>query len=115
MPTLFEKQAEMCRRNGANFHPVADDLKVGVSRNVLTGEMPINGLRHRPEGDTSGWYIYAGENPSSNDDFFEPLHVSHVGDWCPLALPYLGLPPGWRFLVTPDYEDIWFDPALLAD
>lgn len=27
---------------------------------------------------------------------------------------YLGLPPGWRFLIAPGYEDIWFDEALLS-
>lgn len=35
-------------------------------------------------------------------------------EWRPQALRYLGLPPGWRFLVAAAYEDIWFDPALLA-
>ncbi len=30
------------------------------------------------------------------------------------VLPYLGLPPGWRFLVAPGYVDVWEDPALLA-
>jgi len=36
-------------------------LKVGIARNVTSGLMPINGLRHPPEGDTTGWYIWAGE------------------------------------------------------
>jgi hypothetical protein len=27
--------------------------------------------------------------------------------------PYLALPPGWRFLIAPDYEDVWFDESLL--
>jgi hypothetical protein len=27
---------------------------------------------------------------------------------------YLGLAPGWRFLIGEDgYEDVWFDPDLL--
>jgi hypothetical protein len=25
----------------------------------------------------------------------------------------LGLGPGWRFLLTRTYEDVWFDPSLL--
>jgi hypothetical protein len=28
-------------------------------------------------------------------------------------MPYLGLPEGWRFLVTENYEDVWEDPELL--
>jgi hypothetical protein len=50
--------------------------------------------------DTSGWYIWAGEGgPSDDPDFFVPLHVEHLAEWCPHITKYLGLPPGWRFLV----------------
>lgn len=75
--------------------------------------VPINGLRHPPEGDTTGWYIWAGEELSTATDFFVPLHVVHLDEWCPGAIPYLGLPPGWRFLIADGYEDVWFDPSLL--
>ena len=74
---------------------------------------PINGLRHPPEGDTTGWYIWAGENLSADADFFVPLCVVHLDEWCPEAIPYLGLPPGWRFLIADGHEDVWFDPSLL--
>ena len=50
---------------------------------------------------------------SAESDFFEPLHVEHLGDWCEAALPYLQLPPGYRFLLAPGHEDVWFDPSLL--
>ena len=66
-----------------------------------------------PEGDTTGWYIWAGEHLSSDPDFFEPVHVEHLKTLCPQVLPYLALPPGWRFLVTPDYVDVWEDTSLL--
>lgn len=75
--------------------------------------MPINGLRHPPEGDTTGWYIYAGESLSDEPDFFKPLHVKHLDEWCPQVKKYLGLAPGWRFLIAGDYEDIWYDESLL--
>ena len=38
--------------------------------------------------------------------------MSHMVDICPGRLKSLGLPPGWRFLVAPDYEDVWFDEKL---
>ena len=75
--------------------------------------MPINGLRHPIQGDTTGWFIWAGGEPSTAPDFFQPVHVAHLADWCPLALKFLGLPPGWRFLVADGYEDVWGDPSLL--
>jgi hypothetical protein len=73
----------------------------------------LNRLRHPPEGDTTGWYIWAGEGWSDDPGFFVPLHVGHVDEWSPLISPYLALPPGWRFLIAGGYEDIWEDRSLL--
>ena len=87
--------------------------KVGIAKNVTDGIQPINGLRHPPKGDTSGWHIWAGETFSDAPDFFAPLHAEHLADWCASVLKYLGLPPGWRFLIAPGYEDVWYDPGLL--
>jgi hypothetical protein len=28
---------------------------------------------------------------------------------------YLGLALGWRFLIAPEYEDVWYDTNLLKD
>lgn len=75
--------------------------------------MPINGLRHQPEGDATGWYLWAGEQFPTGDDAYDPLHAAHLADRCPEVLPYLSLAPGWRFLIAPGYLDVWFDPALL--
>lgn len=64
----------------------------------------------------------SAEHPPVDEFFLEggkerlgrgPLHVAHLGEWCPDAMPYLALPPGWRFLLAPDHEEIWFDPSLL--
>ena len=49
---------------------------------------------------------------SEDPDFFEPLHVAHLESWCAAAMPFLLLPPGWRFLVAGDYSDVWFDPNV---
>jgi hypothetical protein len=89
-------------------------MKVGIARNVRDGLLPINGLRHPIEGETTGWYIWAGEDLSTDPDFFVPLHAAHLREWCPAAVRFLGLPPGWRFLVADSYEDVWEDSSLLA-
>jgi hypothetical protein len=91
----------------------ASHLKVGVARNVKERLQPLNGLRILPEGDTTGWYIWAGTQWSDDPDFFMPLHVEHLPSWCAAAIPYLQLPPGWRFLLAPGQEDVWFDADLL--
>jgi hypothetical protein len=107
------QQMALPLRFGASPDLPHDDLKVGIALNVRTGLQPLNALRHRPEGDMSGWYIWAGEEVSEDADFFEPLHLSHLLDWCPPIVPYLALPPGWRVLLAPGYEDVWFDESLL--
>lgn len=108
------KQRKMCKKYGAEFFASPGDMKLGISLNVKDGIFPINGLRHPPEKDTTGWYVWAGGGElSSEDDFFKPLHVVHLNEWCPDIIPYLGLAPGWRFLIAPNYEDVWFDDNLL--
>jgi hypothetical protein len=91
-----------------------DDLKLGVSKSLLSDgwEWPLHGLRHPPVAGTSGWYCWTGEL-SQDADFFVPLHHSHLVDRIPEVAEYLELPPGSRFLITPDYVDVWEDPALL--
>lgn len=110
---LRKEQIAICQKYGVTFCESPSYLKVGISRNVKEGARPINGLRHPIDGETTGWYIWGGEEFSEDPDFFVPLHVEHLGEWCPLTLKYLGLPPGWRFLITEDYEDVWEDESLL--
>jgi hypothetical protein len=63
--------------------PPAIDQKVGIAQSVRSGLLPLNALRHTPEEGTSGWFIWAGAEPSSDPAFFAPLHVSHASEWCP--------------------------------
>ena len=108
-----EAQREICEKFGAPYLACEADLKIGISRNFHRDQFPINGLRHSPQGDTTGWYIWSGEEFSTDTNFFVPLHSHHVQARCPEIVKYLGLGSGWRFLFAPDHEDAWFDAALL--
>lgn len=108
---LTVEQEAVCRRFGAEPDVPASSDKLGVA--LLSETYPLNGLRHPAEHGTCGWYLWRGEEMSDADDFFQPLHVAHVSERYPEAMPYLALPPGWRFIVAPGYEDVWFDPSLL--
>ena len=92
------------------------DLKLGVSRSLLAAgwTWPIHGLRHNPDGDTTGWYCWTGEL-SSAPDFFVPLHESHFVQKVPDVAEYLTLPPGSRFLIAPGHVDLWDDPSLVGE
>jgi hypothetical protein len=113
MSNVIKEQQEVCKEHGTVWVAAPDHFKVGIARNVRTGLEPLNGFRHPPQGDTTGWYIWAGEEFSPAPDFFEPMHVAHLAEHCPAALKFLGLPPGWRFLTAGDYVDVWEDPKLL--
>src|SRR5436190_351426 len=106
-------QRDVCRQFGAEYMPSDPDSLVGISADTSSAKIPINGLRHPPAGDTCGWYLWSGEEPSQADDFFEPLHVRHLAERCPEVLRFLGLPPGYRFLIAGDYLDVWYDENLL--
>ncbi len=81
--SVSAEQEAVCRRHGVSCDSPGTGMKVGIARNVRDGILPINGLRHPPVGDTSGWYIWAGEGePSEDPDFFVPLHVAHLSEWC---------------------------------
>jgi len=108
-----DEQRAVCERYGAAWTDSAAHLKVGIARNVDENVQPLHGLRHSPGGDTTGWYIWAGDTFSNAPDFFQPVHVGHLAERCPSLLKFLGLPPGWRFLVAGDHVDVWRDPELL--
>ena len=110
---LTDRQHAVCDRFGATCAPCDPSEKVGISNTALQGELPLNGLRHPPDGGTCGWYIWGGTELRDTPDFFKPIHVRHLAELRPEVLPYLSLPPGWRFLIAPDYEDVWFDESLL--
>ncbi|WP_110057607.1 hypothetical protein [Chitinophaga sp. S165] len=115
MDIKFE-QVNICEKYGAEFVEAPYFLLVGITKNVETRDLyPINGLRHPPEGETTGWYIWAGEEFSEDPDWFRPMHVAHLSDLKPEVLKYLALPPGYRFLIGENgYEDVWFDGKLLG-
>jgi hypothetical protein len=93
--------------------PVDLEHIIGLSRAARGGVFPLNGLRHPPVGETSGWYVWSGQILEPDPDFFESHHLSHLEALCPEVVPYLELPPGWRFLIAPGYEDVWYDGSLL--
>jgi hypothetical protein len=108
-----ETQINACKQHGQEFARCPAESTLGFAIQTLAKE-PIHGLRHKPEADTSGWYIWCGEY-SSAADFFSPFHAIHIYEKLPEVAKYLGLPPGYRFLLAKDHVDVWFDSSLLAE
>jgi hypothetical protein len=111
MISMEMEQRRVCERHAANYTPAPADRNSGVAIGTETIR-PIHGLRHPVTADTTGWYVWGGEY-SNAPDFFKPLHTGHLAETLPEILPLLGLPPGYRFLVTDSHQDVWFDATLL--
>ncbi len=109
--TLNEMQLKKCDQYGVQPVSYSEHSKVGIALNVRDGQFPLNGLRVNPCKGTCGWYIWAGDW-SDDAEFFKPLHVEHIQEWCPDVLSFLQLPPGWRLLFAPNHEDVWHDAEL---
>ena len=116
VPALLEAWPEaqaICAARGVEPEPLAFDGLVAVALSTLELD-PLNGLRVPAGEGECGWFIWGGGEMSKDPEFFQPLHAAHLADRCPVALRYLALPTGWRFLLgKKSYVDVWFDPALL--
>lgn len=111
---IVSQQMKICEKYNTEWVGAPLDQKIGVSKNLTSGIMPINGLRHPPENGTAGWYIWAGGEITTDTNFWKPLHIQHLIELYPSILKYLGLPPGYRFQIDDKgYEDVWEDKSLL--
>ena len=109
----FEKeQREFCETRECECLPSSLHSKLGFATDT-EGRLPINGLRHPLQGDMNGWYIWCGDELSSEPNFFSALHTRHLIEKFPEVVRFLGLPPGYRFLIADDYIDVWYDGSLL--
>jgi|KBSMisStandDraft_5_1062788.scaffolds.fasta_scaffold80409_2 hypothetical protein len=112
---FIEKQKSVCKRFNTDFLTSPFNKIIGAAlKSFDETRMPINGMRHPIENEESAsWYIWPGEFSNAHD-FFQPVHISHLLKICSKAINYLGLPPEWRFLFDNDYEDVWYNEALLS-
>lgn len=120
---LEERQSDLCDEQGVPWTQPGATAVVTVARGLASGAWPISGLRRAVDGTDSGWRLWIGEGgPDTNPDpdldpdpdRFEVVGYASLYDRCPEAVPYLGLPPGWRFLAEPDHAHVWNDPELLT-
>jgi len=91
-------------------HP---DAMLGLATETLRLK-PLNGHRHPATEGSCGWYIWGGEKISEAANFFSPIPVKNVSDYLASVVPFLNLPPGYRFLIdSTGHTDVWFDETLL--
>ncbi|MBV7530689.1 hypothetical protein [Chitinophaga sp. sic0106] len=109
-------QQELCTQYNATFQPAPFSTLIAIALDTFSvpGNWPVNGLRIPVANEeTVCWFVWAGPEFSTADDWFKPMHAHHLPDIHPKLVKYLGLPAGWRFLFDDSYEDVWFDEGLL--
>lgn len=104
------QQNAICQRFGSAFVVPAATDKLGIALQTLD-LLPLTAVRLKPENGTCGWYIHGGEY-AADDDFYQPLHVVHLAELCPQILPYLALAPGFKVMLAPDFEDVWYEDIV---
>lgn len=105
---LLKLQQSVCAKHGAKFVGVHKHSMVRLALGSL-GQQPFQGLRSAPDGESSGWFLWAGQY-STADDFFQLVSYSALFEKCPQVIKYLGLPPGYRFVVDCEgYGEVWLD------
>ena len=55
MDDVTSSQIGICQKFGADYLACDLNLKIGISKDFDPTKYPLNGLRHPPEGDTTGW------------------------------------------------------------
>jgi hypothetical protein len=111
-PNIEEIQKSFCQTRGIKYLSCPPECNLGFALST-EGKVPINGLRHPPQGDTCGWYIWCGEEFSESPEFFSPVHVKHIYEDNAEIARLLGMVAGYRFLLAGSYLDVWYDESLL--
>jgi hypothetical protein len=112
--TLADAQRLVCARFGCDPSLVGPQDMLGASASMSGTDLPVYGMRYLPASGTCGWYVWAGDY-SDDVHFYRPLHAGHVLEARPEIAGYLGLPPGWCFVIAPGYEDVWQDDKYLIE
>jgi len=112
--TVSPEQEVVAKRYGTTPDCSPSDSILGIQRGIhpATTRSTVCAIHRRPihAVGTSG----QAAELSADADYFEPLHVGHLSERLFEVIRFLALPPGSRFLIAPDYEDVWFDEALLV-
>lgn len=106
--TYHRQQQQTCARFGAAFSPSAALQLAAVSDGVHEGD-PVAGVRYPPkDDDDSGWCLSTNRFDGTLDTVRRE-HLFHVTNDRLDVVPYLALPPGYRFVYSEVGIEVEFD------
>lgn len=109
----IRRQIQTCERLEADFVVASADALIAFCEPFDAECGVVHGLRSVAAGRQTGWHVWTGDADADDIGFFNVLHVRDFVSLCPAVGPFLGLAPGWRFIVDGGGPRAWFDPSLL--
>jgi hypothetical protein len=101
----WRDQMMLCTKYGVEFCPIGADRLVAVTPRALDDHSPLEGGRHEPDGDMSGWFL-TGSDFAGNVSDFQILHLYHVTSKRPELAKFLALPEGYLFRLRGNEEHV---------
>lgn len=111
--SYWRDQHLICNRHKGEFKPPRPDKLTVISPGVLEG-LPVEGVRYPSPDHMSGWWLTTGQY-DGNIQHLKNQHTYHVTAARPELAKYLALPEGFRFRVSPEGDDVWFDEKVAAE
>lgn len=111
--TVVQEQEEECRRR--NVTPLFPTFgqKIVISKGVYEG-CGVDAVRYSSPKHMTGWWVttdlYDGNIESLMTVYFYNLAFKR-----PDILKYFALPFGYRFYITDEEKDVWFDGKVLEE
>lgn len=105
--SLIEPQKAICDAHAVTPVFSFTNQMVAVSDGVMTGKLPIQGVRYPSPEHMSGWWITT-DDFNGNTDKINTVHMGHIISDRPDIRSLLALPHGFRFSFG-ETTEIWFD------
>ena len=110
---LLEVQQKCCEHYSAQYTPVDEEQMVVISDGVYEG-LPLEGVRYPSPDHMSGWWLTTDEY-NGDTSSLKTVHYIHIVESRPEVAIYMALPPGYRFMLGGEQEQVWFDEEVAND
>lgn len=111
--TVVREQERECRKRSVTPLFPTFGQKIVISKGVYEG-YGVDAVRYSSPNHMTGWWV----TTDLYDDNIESLmtvYFYHVAFKRPDILKYFALPFGYRFYITDEEKDVWFDQKALEE
>lgn len=110
---VIKEQENLCKQYGVSPIFPTFNQNIVISKGVYEG-LGVDAVRYPSPEYMTGWWITT-ELYDDNIDSLMNVHYFHVAFKRPDLIKYLALPYGFRFYITEQEKEIWFDKEVLEE